>query len=114
MYILVDEVEEGFRPVWDLQVWWQVEFSHVVRAVALLPDETFTCRPESLDRVAFAFLHLLVGLGLHTRHRFPSMDFIRINRVPIQISHNLHRVHLSPDLNLVGFHCLLDGGSDLT
>lgn len=71
-------------------------------------------RPESLDRIHLTLLHLHIGVVLDTGHSLTCVDFVGVDRVPIEVLDHLDRVHLAPDLHLVGLHGLLDIATQFT
>lgn len=59
------------------------------------------------------FLHLCLVLGLNEWDRFSTVDLVLFDVVAREVSHGLHGVYLPIDLDLVTFHRLLDGGTDI-
>mmetsp|Transcript_114322 Transcript_114322/g.363315 ORF Transcript_114322/g.363315 Transcript_114322/m.363315 type:complete len:255 (-) Transcript_114322:421-1185(-) len=97
--VIVDEVtldeQRGVRGVEDL---------HVVRALQVLHDVALATGCEGLDCVELALLHLLALRALHD-----TVDLVRPDGVPVEISHRLDRQGLAVQLDFVG----LDGPLDV-
>ena len=114
-YLLGNEVIKGFGPSWNFYVVRKVGVLHIVRTFAVLFDESFSSRTESFNGVAFTFLHLRVVVWhLHTWYCLASVNSVRLNRMPVQISNYFYRVGSSLNLHFVGLHYLLYLASNFT
>lgn len=91
-----------------------MEIFHVMRTITILFNMASTCRTKGLDCIAFALLHFLIWIiSFNARNCFTCMNFVGLNRMPIQIFDNFDWIYFSFYLDLVWFHCLLDSGSDI-
>jgi hypothetical protein len=79
----------------------------------IISEVGFTRTTESLNREDVAFFHALIGLCLDERNLFVAMDVVAQDIVTGDVSHSLDRDGFAVDLNLVAFHHLLDGGTDV-
>lgn len=83
-------------------------------AVVGFSNEAFSSRPESFNSILFTLLHFLIRIGLDTGNGFASMNFIRVNGVPIEIADNFDWIDFAFDFHLIGFHSFLNFSTDLT
>ena len=113
-YFLIDEVVECFWSWRNLSILRKIEIFHIVRAISILSDISFSCWSKCLNCVLLSFLHFLVCVSFYARNCLACMDFIWINRMSIQILHYFHRIGSSSNLNLIRLHSLLDSRTDFS
>mmetsp|Transcript_141350 Transcript_141350/g.451470 ORF Transcript_141350/g.451470 Transcript_141350/m.451470 type:complete len:220 (-) Transcript_141350:522-1181(-) len=102
--VLLDAVQERLRTLHAQRGVRGVEDLHVVRALQVLHDVALATGCEGLDCVELALLHLLALRALHD-----TVDLVRPDGVPVEISHRLDRQGLAVQLDFVG----LDGPLDV-
>src|SRR5271170_1023517 len=71
-------------------------------------------RPKSLQRKRFPLLHPRLISPLDDRDRFSAVDLVGVNGVTREISDGFYLVGFPVEFEFVGFHCFLDGCTNIT
>jgi len=71
------------------------------------------CGPKGFESKYLSLLHLGLVLILDKRDGLSAMDLIPLDVVPADVPHRFHREGFAANLNLVAFHRLLDGSTDV-
>src|SRR5271154_2584098 len=85
----------------------------IMTTLPLLMNDPLPCRPKSLQCKRFPLLHPRPIPALDYRDRFPTMDLVWVNGVAREISDGFYLVGFPIEFELVGFHCFLDGRTDV-
>mmetsp|Transcript_33481 Transcript_33481/g.66387 ORF Transcript_33481/g.66387 Transcript_33481/m.66387 type:complete len:397 (-) Transcript_33481:425-1615(-) len=109
----VDSVEEFLGSLESERDHGGVCVLHVMGDVKVLHHVPLPGRTEGLDGIELSFFHFRRFGGLHNRHRLPSVNPVRSDGVPIQISDRFDAMNLAVQLDLKGLDHFLDGLSDL-
>lgn len=87
---------------------------HIMGAVSILSNVTFSRWSERLDGILLSLLHFNIGVIFNTWHCFACMDFVRVDRMAIEIFNDFDRVYFSFYLHFVWFHGFLDKTTDFS
>lgn len=71
------------------------------------------CSSKRFDGKDFTFFHLRLVLVLDERDGLSTMDLVLLDVMSADASHSLHRKSSTVNVDLVAFHCFLNGSTDI-
>ena len=92
---------------------WFIKVLHVVAAIYILKNFTFTSRSESFNGILLSFYHFCFRATLYDRYTVSSVDLVSLHAVTTQILDCFDWVCLISNFNLVRLHDFLNFFSDI-
>ena len=89
-------------------LWLKIKFAHVMAAISVFPNLSFTCRAEGFNCKLLPFFHSLLIVTFHNWHALACVNMVAIDTVSAKICNTLYWISLALNLNLVGLHSFLN------
>jgi len=112
--ILVDNTEQLSCSIGSDRFLVLIEFLHVMTAIYVFPNVTFSGRSEGLNSILFTFLHLVLILALNDGHALSSVNLVPLYAVATEILNRSDAVGFALDFNFIRLHSLLYCFTNLT
>lgn len=112
--ILIDNTKQLSCGVSSYGFLVKIESLHVMAAIHVFPYVSLTRRSEGFNGILFAFLHLVLIWALDNRHALASMNLVPLDAMTAKVLDCLNSISLALNFDLIRFHGLLNGFTDLT